>query len=101
MSKFWLKFQGLSEENPMDEEFAPRESELSRIYREGDVSVRIDIYEGEGGGWLLEVVDENNYSTVWEDVFETDKEALGEALDSLREEGIASFVGPIQETNGN
>ncbi|USD22235.1 hypothetical protein [Microbulbifer variabilis] len=84
----------------MGEEFAPKESELSQIYREGEVSVQIDIFEDGEGGWLLEIVDENNNSTVWEDAFETEQDALEEALDALREEGISTFVGPVQEADG-
>ncbi|MFC6634691.1 hypothetical protein [Microbulbifer taiwanensis] len=83
----------------MDEQFAPKESELSQAYRDGEVSVHIDIYEDGEGGWLLEIVDENNNSTVWEDSFDTEQEALEEALDALREEGIGTFVGPVQETD--
>ncbi|SHF60046.1 Base plate wedge protein 53 [Microbulbifer donghaiensis] len=83
----------------MDEEFAPKASELSQSYREGEVSVHIDIYEDGEGGWLLEVVDDNNNSTVWEDSFDTEEEALEEALDALRDEGIETFVGPVQETD--
>ncbi|WP_444945701.1 hypothetical protein ACJJIP_17405 [Microbulbifer sp. VTAC004] len=85
----------------MGEEFAPKESELSQVYREGEVSVQIDIYEDGEGGWLLEIVDENNNSTVWEDSFETEKEALDEAVDALREEGITAFIGPVQEVDGH
>lgn len=81
----------------MDEAFEPKESELSQTYREGDVSVHIDIYESDDGGWLLEIVDDNDNSTVWEDVFETEQEALDEALEALREEGIAAFMGPVTE----
>ncbi|MCX2834850.1 hypothetical protein [Microbulbifer thermotolerans] len=72
---------------------------MSQTYREGDVTVQIDIYEDGEGGWLLEIVDENNNSTVWEDSFDTEQEALDEALDALREEGIAAFVGPVQEAD--
>ncbi|WP_444929695.1 hypothetical protein ACJJIF_18170 [Microbulbifer sp. SSSA002] len=85
----------------MGEEFAPKESELSQIYREGEVSVQIDIYEDGEGGWLLEIVDEHNNSTVWEDAFDSEQEALDEALDALREEGIATFIGPVQEAGGS
>lgn len=81
----------------MDEDFVPRESELSQPYREGEVTVQIDIYEDGEGGWLLEIVDENNNSTLWEDSFDSEKEALDEALDALRDEGIATFVGPVSE----
>ncbi|MCO1333191.1 hypothetical protein MO867_02450 [Microbulbifer sp. OS29] len=85
----------------MVEEFAPKESELSQIYSEGEVSVQIDIYEDGEGSWLLEIVDSSNNSTVWEDAFDSEKEALEEALDALKEEGIATFVGPVQEADGS
>ncbi len=82
----------------MDDAIEPKESELSQDYREGDLTVQIDIYEDGEGGWLLEIVDENSNSTVWEDSFDTEQEALEEALEALREEGIETFVGPVQET---
>lgn len=83
----------------MAEEFVPRQSELSRTYREGDLSVEIDIYEDDEGGWLLEIIDEDDNSTLWEDAFDSEEEALDEALDALSEEGIETFVGPVQETD--
>ncbi|WP_237058154.1 baseplate wedge protein 53 [Microbulbifer sediminum] len=81
----------------MEDEFEPRESELSQTYSEDGLNVHIDIYEDGEGGWLLEIVDDNDNSTVWEDAFETEREALEEAMDALREEGIATFVGPVEE----
>ena len=44
------------------------------------MTVRVDIYEDFDGGWLVEVVDSENASHVWDDPFETDKAALDEAL---------------------
>ena len=44
-------------------------------------------------GWLLEVVDEFNNSTVWEDSFETEKNALNEAINTIETEGVASLIG--------
>ena len=38
--------------------------------------VHIQIYRGEDSGWILEVVDDLNNSTVWDDEFSTDQEAL-------------------------
>ena len=81
----------------MDDAIEPKESELSQDYREGDLTVQIDIYEDGEGGWLLEIVDESGNSTVWEDSFDTEQEALEEALEALRDEGIETFVGPVQE----
>jgi len=46
--------------------------------------------------WTLEVVDDKGTSTVWDDVFATDQEALNEALKTIREEGLAAF-----RDNGN
>lgn len=83
----------------MDEEFEPRVSELSQEYREGDLTVQIDIYEDGEGGWLLEIIDEQNNTTVWEDSFDSEREALEEALEALSEEGIETFVGPLQEAD--
>lgn len=82
----------------MEDDFVPKESALSRAYNDGDFTVQIDIYEDGEGGWLLEIVDEHNNSTVWEDAFPTEQEALDEALDALREEGVEAFVGPVEES---
>ncbi|MBB3062791.1 MULTISPECIES: hypothetical protein [Microbulbifer] len=82
----------------MEDDFVPKESTLSRSYSDGNLTVQIDIYEDGEGGWLLEIVDEQDNSTVWEDAFETEQEALDEALDALREEGVETFVGPVEES---
>jgi hypothetical protein len=54
--------------------------------------VEIHIYRMPDTGWSLEVVDEHNNSTVWEDLFETDEEALAVALQELNEDGIDAFI---------
>lgn len=72
------------------------QSPLCQKYTEGNQSVEIDIYRTEDSGWILEIVDEGNNSTVWEDPFETDQDALDEALDALKQEGIAAFVGSFE-----
>ncbi len=56
-------------------------------------TVQVDIYEGDPGKWILEVVDEFNNSTVWDDQFETDKEALDEVEKTIKEEGIQALIG--------
>ncbi len=45
-------------------------------------------------GWLLEVVDEYGNSTVWDDPFDTEQEALDEAMNTIDEEGINALIGP-------
>ena len=63
------------------------------ITRDG-VTVRVQIYrlaEGEEG-WSLEVIDHEGASTVWDDLFVTDKEAYAEFYRTLEREGIRSFA---------
>jgi uncharacterized protein len=68
------------------------QSALSRIVQEDGTEVRIDIYRLETTDWSLEVVDETGASTVWDDLFPTDQAALDEALKTIREEGIKTFL---------
>ena len=68
------------------------QSALSRTVREDGTEVRIDIYRLETTDWSLEVVDEAGTSTVWDDLFPTDLAALDEALKTIREEGIKTFL---------
>jgi hypothetical protein len=63
------------------------------VTREGK-TVQIDIYEYFGGGWLLEVIDEYDNSTVWDNPFDTDEDALNEALNTIEKEGIDSLIDP-------
>lgn len=72
------------------------QSPLCREYTDDGHKVDIDIYRTEDSGWVLEIVDEGNNSTVWEDKFETDQEALDEALDALKQEGVQAFVGSFE-----
>ena len=80
----------------MADDITPQDSSLSRAYSDGNHTVSIDIYGDGEGGWLLEIVDEHNNTTVWEDAFDTDEEALQEALDALKEEGVGAFIGPAE-----
>lgn len=43
-------------------------------------------------GWTLEVVDDQNNSTVWDGEFATDKEALDAALEDIKAEGTEAFI---------
>jgi hypothetical protein len=67
-------------------------SPLQQTYSAGGHQVEIHIYRMPDTGWSLEVVDEHNNSTVWEDLFETDEEALAVALQELNEDGIDAFI---------
>lgn len=76
-------------------------SPLQQTYSAGGDQVEIHIYRMPDTGWSLEVVDEQNNSTVWEDLFETDEEALAVALQELDEDGIGAFIarGPDEATH--
>ena len=63
-----------------------------RITRDG-VSVDVQIYRGKDEtGWLLEIVDHLGGSTVWDDMFPSDEAALAEAMETIAQEGTASFI---------
>lgn len=55
--------------------------------------VEVAIYRvvGSTEGWALEVIDSNDASTVWEDLFATDQEALDEFRSVVEAAGLASF----------
>ena len=70
-------------------------SDLSQEISSGGHKVSVEIYRSEGeDNWWLELVDEFGNSTVWDDPFETESEALVEAKKAILEEHISSFIGP-------
>ena len=71
----------------------PNLSSLAQTITRDGKTVRVDIYGDGEGGWLLEVVDEHGNSTVWDDPFASDREALAEALSTIDEDGIDSLIG--------
>lgn len=72
------------------------ESALSQQITRHGVSVSIQIYGDGNGKWILEVVDAENTSHVWDDPFETDGDALAEAMRALEEETL-EFWGAAAE----
>ena len=67
------------------------ESPLSQSVTRNGVAVRVEIYGDSQGGWILEIVDAENASHVWDKHFETDQLALTEALRALDEEPLEFF----------
>lgn len=61
---------------------------------EGDRTyVDVEIFRGkDDAGWTLEVVDEENASTVYNEPFETDEAALAEVLASIQKYGIRVYL---------
>ena len=78
----------------MNEEFEVKMSPLSQAISSGGKTLQVDIYEDRSGRWILEVVDEFNNSTVWDETFETDRAALTEAKKTILAEGAGALIGP-------
>jgi uncharacterized protein len=72
---------------------ASKHSPLAQSVTRNGKTVQVNIFEDGEGGWLLEVVDEFWNSTVWDDPFVSDTEALAEALKTIDNEGIESLIG--------
>jgi hypothetical protein len=54
--------------------------------------LKIEIYRLEHDTqWSLEIVDEDDTSTVWDNLFDTDQGALDAALKMVTEEGLSGF----------
>lgn len=77
-----------------DDDYEIEHSPLEREVTRDGTTVEIRIYRGTNCSprWLLEVEDETGGSTVWDDPFETDQEALDAALKAIDEEGIGGFA---------
>ncbi len=68
-------------------------SGLSRKIVVGGLDFRVEIYRLEHEPhWALEVIDKDGTSTVWDEQFKSDQEALDEVLKAIRDEGAAAFV---------
>ena len=80
----------------MSEEFAVNMSALCQSVTRDGKTVDVEIYEDGEGGWILEVVDADGNSTVWDDPFETDQGGLDEALQSIDDERIDALIGSRQ-----
>jgi hypothetical protein len=76
-----------------DDDEALVHSALERTVSRDGASLRISIYRGPSdAGWILEIVDQLNGSTVWDEPFETDRAALEAALLAIEEDGAESFA---------
>ena len=66
-------------------------SPLCQSVTRNGVEVRVEIYGDSQGAWILEIVDAENTSHVWDEHFETDQQALTEALGALDEAPLEFF----------
>ena len=75
----------------MIDEFDLRMSPLSQEITADGRTYQVDIYDDGEGGWILEVIDGFNTSTIWDDSFATDGDALSEAKTTILN-GLASLI---------
>lgn len=76
-----------------EDDFELEDSPLSQQITSDGKTVDVQIYRGGGSNWHLEVVDEFGNSTVWDDQFATDADALEELQATIRDEGIDALIG--------
>ena len=68
-------------------------STLSRRIEGDGTFIDVEIYRIEGEeGWILEVVDEDDAATIYEDRFDSDQAALQEVLDAIAEYGVRVYL---------
>jgi hypothetical protein len=85
---------------PTDDDEPPHvNSPLSQRLTRHGVTVQVEIYGNGEGKWILEVVDAENASHVWDDPFGSDREALAEAIRALEEETV-DFIAPPPGPDG-
>ena len=69
------------------------DSALNQTYTKNGKSVEIHIYRMPNTSWILEVVDSFGNSTVFDDEFSTDSEAMSYVIEEIERDGIEGFIG--------
>lgn len=69
-------------------------SDYAGEFTANGITVLVDIFRvaGSSGPWSLEVIDQEEGLTVWEEPFPTDKDAYEEFLATVERDGIESFL---------
>ena len=68
-------------------------SPLCQSVSRDNVTVEVHIVRLAGeDDWTLEIVDQDDGSTVWNDPFDSDAEALDVALNAIDKNGISAFL---------
>lgn len=76
-----------------DKEPAIINSPLSRRIEGDGTYIKVEIYRGEDDVvWILEVVDEENASTVYDESFPSDQAAFDEVMASIQKYGIRVYL---------
>ena len=68
-------------------------SPLERRIEDDGTFIQVHIYRGENEPtWILEVVDEEDASTLYDDPFESDQTALDEVMATIQKYGIRVYL---------
>ncbi len=69
-------------------------SDFAGEFTDDGVTVLVDIFRAAGSqdAWSMEVIDQEEGLTVWEEPFATDKEAFEEFLATIQRDGIRSLL---------
>jgi hypothetical protein len=68
-------------------------SPLSCQFTREGITVKVEIYRlSDGGGWALEVTDDDDASTLWKQEFATDQAAFDLFVESVAIEGLRSLL---------
>lgn len=85
----------------MEDKFEFEASPLSQELTADGKTIRVEIYRGDNGGWVLVVEDEFKNSILWDVEFDTDAAALDEVKAVIRDEGIDSLIAPDSQSSVN
>ncbi|MGB7300588.1 MAG: hypothetical protein WBD34_14800 [Burkholderiaceae bacterium] len=67
-------------------------SPLCQYVFHNGATLELQIYRTDDSPWVLEVVNEQGTSIVWDDQFDTDRAAFDEFTRTLETEGLAAFA---------
>jgi hypothetical protein len=73
------------------------ESEISKEIEKNGLKVKVEVCRGDNDDWILEIVDEQWNSTVWDEVFSNAEEALKAGISAIEKEGIKAFIGDSEK----
>ena len=75
----------------MDDDFEVKMSPLCREYSAHGYTFTVEIYEGDPDRWILEIIDPDNTSHVWDEQFDNDEAALKQAIADIEAGEIEGF----------
>lgn len=78
--------------NYHEDDLEVKYSPLSCEFEHDEELFEIAIYEGDKKLWLLEVAGSCGTSCLWNEQYESDQDALDEAIETIKSEGVSMFL---------